>query len=113
MKINNPTHLDPKNLKIGDKLRVKKKVYRATDPNNRYGPSIYVNTAEEANALEPRGNRLPYVDLGDVYNVVEFETSADPSKPPKIYLVCYEIGDEIGPATALKLINFGVFELVK
>ena len=110
MKINNPTQIDPRNLKIGDKLRVKKKVYRATDPNNqRFG--VYFNTAEEANAVEPRGTRLPYVNMGDVYNVtgVDFR---DPNKP-KIVMICYEIGDEIGPTTALKLINFGVFELVK
>jgi hypothetical protein len=112
MKINNPTYLDPRNLKIGDKLRVKKKAYRVNNPNDP-GNSIYVNTEKEANDIEPRGTRLPYVNVGDVYDVVGFE--ANPSKPPtpRIFLLCYELGDDIGPATALKLINFGVFEYVK
>lgn len=110
MKIGNPIKVDPRRLKVGDKLRVKKEVYRATDPNNQRS-SVYFNTAEEANALEPRGNRLSYVNIGDVYNVVGVDLR-DPNKP-KITMVCYEIGDEIGPTTALKLINFDVFEYVK
>jgi hypothetical protein len=110
MKIGNPIKIDPQRLKVGDKLRVKKEVYRATDPNNRYGPSIYFNTAEEANALEPRGTRLSYIDIGDVYVVTEIFHK---SIPIKIYLTCPETGDDIGPSTALRLINFGAFELVK
>jgi hypothetical protein len=109
MKIGNPIKVDPRRLKVGDKLRVKKEVYRVSDPENPRGPSLYFNTAEEANAVEPRGNRLSYIDVGDVYIVTGFAPGIDPSKP-KIYLECREIGDDIGPTTALRLINFGVFE---
>jgi hypothetical protein len=108
MKIENPIKIDPRRLKVGDKLRVKKEVYRTADPNNPYGPSLYFNTAEEADAVEPRGNRLSYVDVGDIYTVVGTDFK-DPDKP-KIYLECREIGDDIGPTTALRLIDFGVFE---
>lgn len=108
MKIGNPIKVDPRRLKVGDKLRVKKEVYRASNPDNPTGPSVYFNTAEEADALEPRGNRLSYIDVGDIYIVVGTDFR-DPNKP-KIYLECREIGDDIGPTTALRLINFGAFE---
>ena len=111
MKVGNPIKVDPRRLNVGDKLRVKKEVYRAAGPNNPYGPFLYFNTAEEANAVEPRGNRLSYVNIGDVYIVVGTDFK-DPNKP-KILLDCPEIGDDIGPTTALRLINFDVFEYVK
>jgi len=111
MQVGNPIKVDPKRLKEGDKLRVKKEIYRAHDPINPNGPSVYFNTAEEANALEPRrGTRLPYIDLGDVYVVTEIFLTLTPIR---IYLTCPETGDDIMPTTALRLINFGVFELVK
>ena len=110
MKIGNPIKIDPKRLKEGDKLRVKKEIYAAWDPNNPNSSSVYFNTAEEANALEPRGNRLPYIDMGDVYIVTEIFPTLTPIK---IYLYCLETEDVIMPTTALRLINFDVFELVK
>lgn len=106
MKIGNPIKVDPNRLKVGDKLRVKKEVYRAADPENPRGSSLYFDTAEEANAVEPRGNRSSYVDLNDVYTVTGFRGGT----PPIIHLECPEIGDDIGSTTALKLINFGAFE---
>jgi len=109
MIINNPVPVDPHRLKVGDKLRVKKEVYRATDPNADPGPSLYFNTAEEANAVNPRGNRLSYIDVDDVYKVTGFT----PGVEPVIHLYCQEIADDIGPTTALRLIKFDVFEKIK
>jgi hypothetical protein len=109
IKIGNPIKVDPRRLKVGDNLRVKKEVYQVSDPKNPYGPSLYFNTAKEANAVEPRGNRLSYVNVGDIYTVTGFTLGIDPSNP-YIFLECHETGGNIGSTTALRLINFGVFE---
>lgn len=109
MKIGNPIKVDPSRLKVGDKLRVKKEVYRANNPDNPIGQSIYCNTKAECDAIDPRPNSYTFVDVGDVYTVIGYSPGVDPSQP-KIYLECREIGDDIGPTTALRLINFGVFE---
>ena len=109
MIINNPVPVDPHRLKVGDKLRVKKEVYRAADPENPRGSSLYFNTAEEANAVDSRGYRLSYVDIDDVYKVTGFA----PGVEPQIHLYCQEIGDDVGPTTALRLIKFDVFEKIK
>jgi hypothetical protein len=108
MKIGNPIKVDPRKLKKGDKLRVKKEVYRARDPQNPV-KTIYCNTKEECEAIDHRPNAFSFVDVGDVYTVIDFVPGVDPSQP-KIFLECRAIGDDIGPIIALKLINFGAFE---
>jgi hypothetical protein len=111
MKIGNPIKVDPRKLKKGDKLRVKKEVFPAMDPNNIAAPRIYCNTREECARIinRPANYIHSFADVGDIYTVTDFVPGIDPSQP-KIFLDCSETGDDIGPRTAIKLINFGAFE---
>jgi hypothetical protein len=109
MKIRNPTKIDPRTLKIGDQLRVVKEAYPVRDPDNPRAPRIaYCSTREEC----ARRNNLPidyihsFADIGDIFIVDEIYPGVG------VTLFCPETGDDIGPKSSLKLIEFGAFEYV-
>ena len=106
--IGNPIKVNPSKLKVGDKLKVIKEVFRARDPkidSNQQYPFRFFNTFEEAESEGQNPRRNSYIDVDDIYIVEKIDSTEE------IYLKnTSQGGDKIDPPVSLILIKFDVFE---